>query len=534
VNFPHRTTCFACYMPKAAAPALKQASNDADLQSLRDATAQKMSAQAAGDVNPTSSKRAQQRAKKAVKKAQGPQNPATGGLAPDGAVPLASKGDGAQAASDALKPVPGGTPPPVEPAEPDAPPADTAEAAKTAPKEPWKPRPLETKVVDLMNGFLPSWQTINESIMLDLFPTEANLKTPEEVMNNLLAEQIKLGTEGSPADKLLKDLLEKEEAALAKAKKGAPPSDILACALRKAAEDWQMTVKERQNRAKTGSAKAEERQKERLEKIARLEREVGDIRRAIQYHDKAYEETYKERSEAYEKEDEAVAQMIQSRIEEEEKKDRTSNEQEAKKVAANCLQVQNEELIKSMAEHEALRKKTEELSAKISHLQHANASASAAKAGTGGSATPPRKAPRLSSDDVVDSADPDNLPGWTPTAGQQTEVCHNLFCLLQLWNLHGCLPVTFADFRQHSSAGQDFDLAMVNLLGGPLWKEWFGEWVDDKRPGAEELIPRQALIYTNLALEKIKASFAQEPEVKAVAKTSYTAMSEASKRRREE
>ena len=114
------------------------------------------------------------------------------------------------------------------------------------------------------------------------------------------------------------------------------------------------------------------------------------------------------------------------------------------------------------------------------------------------------------------------------------EVCHNLYCLLQLWNLHGCLPVTFGDFRQHSSAGQDFDLAMVNLLGGPLWKEWFGEWVDDKRPGAEELIPRQALIYTNLALEKLKASFAQGQEVKATAKTSYTAMTEASKRRREE
>jgi hypothetical protein len=227
-----------------------------------------------------------------------------------------------------------------------------------------------------------------------------------------------------------------------------------------------------------------------------------------------------------------VTLMIQSRIEEEEKKERTSNEQEARKVAATSLQVQNEELIKSMAEHDALRKKTEELSAKISHLQHA--SASAAKSGTGGSATPPRKAPRLSSDDVVESADPDNLPGWVPTPGQQTDVCHNLFCLLQLWNLHGCLPVTFGDFRQHSSAGKDFDLAMVNLLGGPLWKEWFGDWVDDKRPGAEELIPRQALIYTNLALEKLKASFVQETEVKATAKTSYTAMSEASKRRREE
>ena len=67
-----------------------------------------------------------------------------------------------------------------------------------------------------------------------------------------------------------------------------------------------------------------------------------------------------------------------------------------------------------------------------------------------------------------------------------------------------------------------------------MWKEWFGDWVDDKRPGAEELIPRQALIYTNLALEKLKESFAQGPEVKEAAKTSYTAMSEASKRRREE
>jgi hypothetical protein len=311
VNFPHRDSCLVCYMPRAAIPAAKQASNDDDVKKLREATALKLT-----DA-PATSKRAQQKARKAVKKAQGPQNPAAGGLAPDGAVPLAPKGDGVQAANDVMKPVPGGTPPPVEPAEPATPSPTTAEAAKAPSKEPWKPRPLDAKVVDLMNGFHPSWQAIIESIKLDLFPTEASLKTPEEVMNNLLAEQktvscdvkaaekeasveslkaqIKLGTEGSPADKLLKDLLEKEEAALVKAKKGAPSSDILACALRKAAEEWQMTVKERQNRAKTGSAKAEERQKERLEKIALLEREVGNIRRALQHHDCCYEEAYKER-----------------------------------------------------------------------------------------------------------------------------------------------------------------------------------------------------------------------------------------------
>ena len=52
-----------------------------------------------------------------------------------------------------------------------------------------------------------------------------------------LKAQMKLGTEGSPADKLLKDLLATEEAALGKAKKGAPTADVLACALKIVAEN---------------------------------------------------------------------------------------------------------------------------------------------------------------------------------------------------------------------------------------------------------------------------------------------------------
>ena len=111
-----------------------------------------------------------------------------------------------------------------------------------------------------------------------------------------LKAQINLGTEGSAADKALKNLLEQEEVALEKAKKIAPSTEVLTCALKTAAKTWRITVRERGERATNGAAKAEERRKERLEKIAELEKEVKPIKSAVCYHDVTYEEAHRDRT----------------------------------------------------------------------------------------------------------------------------------------------------------------------------------------------------------------------------------------------
>ena len=72
--------------------------------------------------------------------------------------------------------------------------------------------------------------------------------------------------------------MEKEEAAFENAKKNALSTEVLTCALKIAAETWQITVRERGERATNGAAKAEERRKERLEKIAELEKELEQSR----------------------------------------------------------------------------------------------------------------------------------------------------------------------------------------------------------------------------------------------------------------
>ena len=82
-----------------------------------------------------------------------------------------------------------------------------------------------------------------------------------------LKEARKKLLEGSAADKVMKDLLEQEEAALEKAKKAALSTEVLTCALKIAANTWRITVKERSERATNGAAKAAERKKERLDKI---------------------------------------------------------------------------------------------------------------------------------------------------------------------------------------------------------------------------------------------------------------------------
>jgi hypothetical protein len=529
--------------------ARKQADKDAKIQELRDANAQKASPAA----DPPLSKRAQKRAKTMEKKklaeASPPQDsppPAAGALLPQGD-DLSPKPK--EAESPKMTPIPGGSPPEAPPAKP------TPEPAATPNKEMWKPRPLDPKTVDRTNKFDPTYREIQAAIACDLFPTEEKPKTAEDLVSELLASrknvssdtkyeehvatveslkaQIKLGTEGSAADEALKDIIAKEEVAMEKAKKHVPSTEVLTCALKVASQTWQMSVKERSDRAKAGKARAEERKRERLEKISLLEQELAAIKTALIHHDPCYEEAHRERSLAREQEDERVTDLIAAKVAEEVEKERVKSQQDATEGAKAALQNQSQELKDSIASYERLKKEQEAQAEKIRQLQ----------AATLGQNTPPK---RLSANDVVETADVADLPAIpADLLPENLAKCEHLFHLLERWNMCGCLDVTFKEFREallahHPNMNpRSFDLTAFDLLGEKLWSDWFGTWArdgatwtSDFEARSQEIMPRQSLCFLYAALKKLEASYQATEEIKSTAKTSYMAMSEASKRRR--
>jgi hypothetical protein len=555
LNLPHLTACRVCYLPRAAVSARKQADKDTKIQELRTANAQPTPAEASAPLSKRAKKRVATEAKKAAN--QAPQKPAVGGgLAPDGAVPSpAPKTDGVAAV---LVPVPGGTPPKAEP-EPQAPPVVIPA------KEPWVARPLEPSTVDTMNSFQEAWHEIISSISGDLYPPEVKPKTAEEVVTELLAGQKKvssdskyeehvaavaklktmigMATEGSTIDKTLKDMLEAEETAREKAKKFVPSTEVLTSALKIAAEHWRMTVKERSERAEVGSTKSGERKKERLDKIAKLEKELKAVKDAVCYHDKMYEEAHHERTQLQEQEDTRVSDLLDERIREETEKERLKTEELAKAVAKTTQENQSQEVIDSIAKLAKLEKERDTAMAELRRLQAPAAPVAPVAPVVALVAPSMKKARRWHPSDNAPDADPADLPNQpTPLANgaesdQLLKWCANVHLLLEDWIMNGQPDVTFCDLRAYSTTGNNFDKLTHELLGAKLWKGWFGVWSEDAESSearGHEFIPRQALMYVKLALDKLGAQYVQDEESRKAAKTSYRAMSEASKRRRED
>ena len=92
------------------------------------------------------------------------------------------------------------------------------------------------------------------------------------------------------------------------------------------------------------------------------------------------------------------------------------------------------------------------------------------------------------------------------------------------------MPVTFAELRAHSTAGSHVHNLMKDLLGLQLWDGWF-EMVADI-PDDSEMIPRQALTYCHIALERLREKHKVNEDVKEAATKSYALMSAAGKKRR--
>ena len=90
--------------------------------------------------------------------------------------------------------------------------------------------------------------------------------------------------------------------------------------------------------------------------------------------------------------------------------------------------------------------------------------------------------------------------------------------------------MTFAELRAHTRAGDHVHNMMKDLLGLQLWDGWF-EMIEDI-PADSEMVPRQALTYCHIALDRLREKHIVSESVKEAAAQSYALMSAEGKKRR--
>ena len=137
----------------------------------------------------------------------------------------------------------------------------------------------------------------------------------------------------------------------------------------------------------------------------------------------------------------------------------------------------------------------------------------------------------LSADGTSEVADPSHIPDVSSEITQpQLAACGHLYQLLILWNQGGCQPVTFGELQAHSKAGADTPEVLQCLLGKVLWDGWFDILtfpIEDA-----EVVPRQALTYASMALEKLKAKYVAVEQTKTEAIQAFALMTAAAKKRK--
>ena len=87
-----------------------------------------------------------------------------------------------------------------------------------------------------------------------------------------------------------------------------------------------------------------------------------------------------------------------------------------------------------------------------------------------------------------------------------------------------------ADLKKHSSAGEEAITLVKHLLGSQLWDGWFSRFPEDLPD--DQVLPRQALTFVSLALDKIKMSKADSEAAKKPALKAFEEYTENVKRRR--
>ena len=136
----------------------------------------------------------------------------------------------------------------------------------------------------------------------------------------------------------------------------------------------------------------------------------------------------------------------------------------------------------------------------------------------------------LSADDVFEAADTAMIPDFLPQYPQVLAQCGHMHQLLIQWAQGGCQVVSFGDLAAYSTAGAQTTPLVQQLLGRDLWLGWFDIATDP--PSDFEIIPRQAMTFLALALDKMKLTYEAVEETTRAAKESYATMSAAAEKRR--
>ena len=323
----------------------------------------------------------------------------------------ALKGDAAPAPQEANKTaaeaakLPGGTPP----AQQDPPAGEEAAKEHKEHKEPWQPRDLECNVIDGMNAFQETFHEVVASTTLDLFPSEDHLpKDAEVIVKELLAEnkeaestleysnlqkevstlkqQLALGIPGSAGEKALQALLTQQETALAKAEKKKPSTAVQSQSLCTVLNDWQLGVRQSEQRGQMGEEKATLRRNERWEAVNKLETHMALIKSALQHHDQSLEKAHQERMVVLAQRNEKVVDTLSQKIgaaKEEEEKAKASKANTAathiQSTAQPTTQV-DPALQQALNDLESFKQEQQRLMKKISDMQAATAAAEATAA----------------------------------------------------------------------------------------------------------------------------------------------------------
>ena len=434
---------------------------------------------------------------------------------------------------------------------------------QSPPRERWQPRALPCEAIDAMNTFQDSWHSVVASTNDDLFPTEEVLPSASSVLEDFLTDdkesehckdytklkeevetlrtQIGLGTSGSATDGFLRETLTRQEAALSKAEKKKPTTIILLQSLVTAKDRWELDVKRSRQRATAGAEKSRTRREDRLRVLDDLAQNLDLVRHALEFHDMSLEEAHKERAELLERRDQEVSKLFDDKIRIQKEKEASDTVSSRTTAAQNAAVSQDTQLAQAMAELENSRKKQSLLLEKVQELQKAaggsTRSVQGVPSGSASSGVQPMSGvvSFVDTEDIFEKADPKDLPDYTPTDDpygvKQIGICGHWYQLFLLWRQGGCQAVTFGDLKVHSSAGDETAKLMKLLLGERLWDGWFSLLEKDE-PDDQVLIPRQALQFVILALEKLKIKHETLQDMKKTAEESYTQITAASKKRR--
>ena len=351
----------------------------------------------------------------------------------------------------------------------------------------------------------------------------------------------------------LQEQLDEDEKELSQlCRRGSPSSAQEASCLREALQALDRLQKARFDKEQLGKTKAKERTEKRFQLLEILSGQVDILKQSVETHDAEHLAKHEAKSQVLSEQEETVAALLRTRIDaadaEVARLAQLRQQQQQQQVGAAqagqaSANAQPDPLAVAMAQLEEMKNTQLELLTKIQDMQQREGTlgdkaaddamevakqalieASAVQAKSDATMT------FLDADDVYEEATPDDLPDFVPPSQESLDACSHLYFMLKLWNEGGCLAFNLGELKGHCKAKEETLTLLRSLLGTKLWDGWF-DVVADPFPD-EEILPRQAVLYLALALEKLKTRYDAIEATTIAAKESYAIMAATTKKRR--